>query len=268
MITLTKDEQQQCDKVLSKISLEKDKELLRDHVVNLSKCMVDLSKKASVDLCGKVARVVVAIDYSGSMYELYTNGTIQQTLNRLVPLGLSFDDNGELDVFLFENWYRKFPSLTLKNYVDYQKEVIDTSDYEMGGTQYSPVIQSIVYGDVHSSKTSIFSKLFSRNNAVVTNDNTTSTDITYVIFITDGEPSDTERTDDLIKETAKTNTFIQFIGIGDCSFKYLRHLDDLEGRVIDNTGFFCLNNLNTVSDSNLYNMMLEEFAGWLKAKRL
>ena len=263
MINLTKEEQLQVDKITSKISLEKDKQVLGEHVVNLSKCMVDLSKKSSVDLCGKVARVVVALDYSGSMSSLYRNGTIQETLNRLVPLGLSFDDNGALDVFLFENGYRKFPELTLKNYADYKTAIIDKSGYSMGGTNYSPVIRSIVYGDNDAGKTGVFSGLFGRNKQTVPSD-----EMTYVIFITDGEPSDTTATDDLIRKTSTTNTFIQFIGIGDCSFKYLKHLDDLTGRAIDNTGFSCLNNLQKISDTELYTMMLEEFAGWIKAKNL
>ena len=47
------------------------------------------------------------------MANLYSNGTVQKTINRLVPLGLTFDDNGSIDVYLFQNDYRKLPDLNL-----------------------------------------------------------------------------------------------------------------------------------------------------------
>lgn len=268
MINLTKEQQQQYDKISSKISLAKDKDNLDGYVVNLSKCIVDLGKKSNVDLGGKTARVVVAIDYSGSMSELYRDGTIQQTLNRLVPLGLSFDDNGELEVFLFQEDYKEFAPLTLKNYSDYKTAVIDRSGYHMGGTMYSPVLEAILKdtGAVSKKRGGLFSRVFSNHEATPVS--AAEDPLTFVLFITDGEPFDNMATDKVIRESAKTNTFIQFIGIGLNRFKYLKHLDDLGGRVIDNTGFSELNDLNAISDEDLYTMILEEFAGWIKAKGL
>lgn len=52
---------------MGKISLSKDKVNLEKHVVSLSKCVVDLSKKSGVDLGSTSAKVVVVLDYSGSM---------------------------------------------------------------------------------------------------------------------------------------------------------------------------------------------------------
>lgn len=266
MISLTKEQQAQYDKVSSKISLAKDKEALDSYVVNLSKCMVDLSKKTQVDLCGKVARVVVALDYSGSMSNLYTDGTIQRTLNRLVPLGLSFDDNGELDVYLFENGFRKFKPLTLANYADYKTNIIDTSNYRMGGTSYAPVLSDITGKDI-DPKPSMFGSLFRRKSVV--NDSSRCDDpLTFVLFITDGEPGDRANTDNIIRKSSYTNTFIQFIGIGNNDFNYLEHLDDLKDRPIDNTGFSKLTNLNSISDVELYTMILEEFSNWIRKKGL
>lgn len=88
------EEQAFANKIMGKISLSKDKQNLEKHVVNLSKCVVDLSKKSGVDLGNARAKVVVVLDYSGSMTGLYSKGVVQQTINKLVPLGLTFDDNG------------------------------------------------------------------------------------------------------------------------------------------------------------------------------
>ena len=77
-INLTKNEEQLTAEVMGKINLSKDKEKLEKHVVNLSKCMVNLSKKAEVDLGITKARVIVALDYSGSMGHLYRNGRSEE----------------------------------------------------------------------------------------------------------------------------------------------------------------------------------------------
>ncbi len=114
MVQLRKNEEELAQEMMEKISLSKDKVNLEKHVVSLSKCVVDLSKKNGVDLGSTSAKVVVVLDYSGSMANLYSNGTVQKTINRLVPLGLTFDDNGSIDVYLFQNDYpASFPTLIL-----------------------------------------------------------------------------------------------------------------------------------------------------------
>lgn len=127
-------EEQLTEKVMSKINLSKDKVNLEKHVISLSKSVIDLSKKSNVDLGNLTAQVVVILDYSGSMSGLYRNGTVQQTLNRLVPLGLTFDDNGAVDVFLFQNDFREAATMTLDNYADYVDAVIDKAGYSIGLT--------------------------------------------------------------------------------------------------------------------------------------
>ena len=59
------------DKLMKRINLSKDKINLEKHVVNLSKCVVNLKKETGVDLGNIRAKVVVALDYSGSMTSLY-----------------------------------------------------------------------------------------------------------------------------------------------------------------------------------------------------
>lgn len=271
MIELKKNEEQLTNEVMSKISLSKDKVNLEKHVVSLSKTVVDLSKKNGVDLGDTRAKVVVALDYSGSMCGLYRNNTVQETLNRLVPLGLTFDDNGSIDVYLFESKYRKFDDLTLDNYSDYVKEVIDKSGYSMGGTNYAGVIEDIVFGGTHDEtvqKKGLFGFGKKTFTTKVTRDAIVSDDQpTFIIFITDGDNSDKLETDDVIRRSSKENVFIQFVGIGSEKFKYLKKLDELEGRERDNTGFIKLENLRDVSDDMLYEKVLEQFVQWLRGEQ-
>lgn len=254
----SKTEEELTQKVMGKISLLKDKVNLEKHVVNLSKCIVDLGKKSGVDLGSARARVVVALDYSGSMSLLYSKGTVQRTINRLVPLGLTFDDNGSIDIYLFQNDFMKLMDLTLSNYENYVQNIIQTSGYRMGGTSYAPVLKAIIEGKMHK-KTGFFGRNTKTNTAIV-NDN----EPTFILFITDGENSDREETNKIIKKSSDMNVFIQFIGIGNEKFKYLKSLDEMHGRVRDNTGFTKMKDLDKADDKELYTNVLEQFAKWLK----
>ena len=268
------DEKQLTEKVMSKINLSKDKVNLEKHVISLSKSVIDLSKKSNVDLGNTTAQVVVILDYSGSMSGLYRNGTVQQTLNRLVPLGLTFDDNGAVDVFLFQDDFRETATMSLNNYADYVESVIDKAGYSMGGTCYAPVLDAVING-ANISYTEIEEVKgflgFKKQKEVVkmkhqprlVNDSVP----TYILFITDGANSDESKTTALLKQVCTKNVFIQFVGIGNESFRYLEQLDTLSGRARDNTGFCRMTDLTAVPDEQLYTTVLAEFANWLKGKQ-
>ena len=267
-------EEQLTEKVMSKINLSKDKINLEKHVISLSKSVIDLSKKSNVDLSGITAQVVVVLDYSGSMSSLYNNGTVQQTLNRLIPLGLTFDDNGAVEVFLFQNDFRQMSAMNLSNYADYIDAVVRKSSYTMGGTCYAPVLDAVINGAKVSQTETVETKGlfgFKKNKEVVklvhqpglVNDAVP----TYVLFITDGANSDETKTTKLLQSVCEKNVFIQFVGIGNDSFRYLEQLDTLPNRSRDNTGFCRMSDLTAIPDDVLYTKVLEEFANWLKGKQ-
>ena len=247
--------------MMSKISSSRDKVNLEKHVVNLSKCVVDLRKKTGFDLGTVSAKVVVVLDYSGSMSSLYSNGTVQRTINKLVPLGLTFDDNGTIDVYLFSSDYRKIADLNLSNYSDYVSSVINKSGYSMGGTRYSPVLKSIIEGGSHKEGGFMgFGGTIIKDDPIVDNYG----DPTFVLFITDGENADQSESDAIIRKSSNMNVFIQFIGIGNERFNYLIKLDDLSGRTRDNTGFSKMRDLDRATDNELYSNILGQFSAWLK----
>ena len=258
MIELKKNEQQLADSIMGKVSLSKDKEILGDHVVNLSKCVVSLSKANNVDLGAVSAKVVVVLDYSGSMSHMYSSGRVQEVINRLVPLGLTFDNNGSLDVYLFSNSYKKLEDLNIGNYSTYiQDKVNNRRPMYMGGTLYAPVLNAILFGEEKS--TGLFFKRKTRVDPIVGYG-----DPTFVIFITDGENQDDRQTDDIVIKSSNYNIFIQFVGIGNENFNYLKKLDSLDGRAVDNTGFVTISDIIGVSDTKLYNKVLREFSIWLR----
>lgn len=262
MINLQKNEDELANEIMGKVNLSKDKEKLGGNIVNLSKCIVNLSKKADVDIGATKAQVVAVIDYSGSMDSLYRNGTVQGVINKLLPFGLTFDDNGEVEVFKFSNDYEQLKSLNINNYDDY---VIRNMKGHMGGTEYAPVLEEIKTQYIDGSSKKGLLVLFKHKNKTLTGADA-SVNPVFVIFITDGDNCDKSRTDNIIRELSHTNCFIQFIGVGNAAMDYLEKLDDLTGRDCDNTGFTRFADIASVSDSQLYEAILGDYAKWLKVK--
>lgn len=222
-----------------KVTLQKAQDGLERHIVRLK-------KERGIDLSQHRARVFVVIDRSGSMSHLYRNGDVQEVLTRLLPLALKFDDNGELEVYVFNNSCRQLASMTLSNYENYvQTEILSKGYGPGGGTSYSPVIEQTM--DIY---------------------NDGSPYPAFGIFITDGENDDRSQTDRAIRKSSKYKIFYQFVGIGYESFSYLQKLDDLDGRAVDNTAFVKVEDFARLNDDQLFNKLLEQYPQWLQAMHL
>lgn len=217
-----------------KLTLTKAEDSLERHIVNL--------RKKGVDLSTHKARVFVVLDISGSMSYLIHNGTVQNTLTRLLPLALKFDNNGELECYVFNNSYARLEPIALRNYDDYVKNIILPNYYPSGGTSYAPVLNATLEDYDDDSELPAFG-----------------------IFITDGENNDALATNDVIRKSSNSKIFYQFVGIGLESFKYLKKLDDLTGRKVDNTAFIKVKELEKLSDDELYEKLLEQYPQWLNA---
>ena len=209
---------------------------------NLNKVLIDMSKGSKIDMTKHVARVALAMDYSGSMDRLYYNGSVQNVIIRLLPIALKFDDNGELESWLFSNQEERLPAVNVNNYENYVQKVMMKARMSMGGTNYAPALKDMVkyYKDIEPSSVPAF-----------------------IIFITDGENFDKAETNKIIKELSNYNIFVQFIGIGNEKFTYLKSLDNMEGRVHDNTGFIAVKDMNKMTDGELYTELLRQYKDWL-----
>lgn len=212
---------------------------------NLNKVLIDMSKTSKVDMSKHTARVALAMDYSGSMSNLFRNGSVQDVVTRLLPIALKFDDNGELESWLFSNDKERLKPVTINNYKNYVKDVMLKAHMSMGGTNYAPVLREIVsnYKDIEPSTIPAF-----------------------IIFITDGDNWDEDETNKIVRELSNYNMFVQFVGIGNESFAYLRSLDDMKGRKHDNTGFIKVADMNRMSDEELYTNLLVQYKDWLNGK--
>ena len=212
----------------------------------LERHIVSLKKDKNIDLSSHRARVFVVLDASGSMDYLFSSGSVQETLTRILPLALKFDDNGELEVFRFSNNSKHLASMTLKNYEDYvTKEIIKKGYGPDGGTNYAPVLNDTISEYKGGSPYPAFG-----------------------IFITDGDNWDYVETDSVVIKSSHYKIFYQFVGIGGSDFPYLEKLDNLEGRPVDNTAFIKVEDLAKLSDDELYAKLLEQYIPWLRAMNI
>lgn len=221
-----------------------------DKLILQKNIILDLKKKKNID---SKAQIVVAMDYSWSMMHLYRWGFVQRLLDRLFPVALGFDDNESLDFYLFDDGVYSLPPVTRDNYASYIEKNVEG---DMGGTNYAPVLRAIADDKL---KTGWFLG-FGRKDIV-------PVDPVYVIFITDGDNSDHGETNRVIRELSNKGIFVQFVGIGRASFDYLRKLDDLKDRLIDNCNFFAADDIEKMSDNDLYEKLLNEFPGWIPQAR-
>ena len=226
------------------LNLSKEESLKQ---LNLKKEKIQLLCLEKAPLNNLTARVAVVMDFSGSMRTLYENGTVQAILDRLLPVAMQFDDNGEMEVWLFDDGFKRMDDISLDNYYGYieNNKVLKR---HMGGTRYEPVIKDVVKTYTKKSK----SKLPA-----------------LVLFITDGDnfSEDKKPATKAIVDASTKPIFWQFIGIGNSNFKFLKTLDDMEGRYIDNANFFSVNDLMRVSDDELYRRLLNEYPSWITEAR-
>lgn len=90
---------------------------------------------------------------------------------------------------------------------------------------------------------------------------------TLVFFITDGDNFDKKEAEDIIRKSSIQPIFWQFVGIGGANFEFLRKLDDMSGRFLDNADFFNINDLRRISDEEFMDRVLNEFPQWIKKAR-
>jgi hypothetical protein len=149
------------------------------------------------------------------------------------------DDDGDLEVWSFNTNSSRKPAVNMSNVDGY----VSNNIYCMGGTNYAPVMSDILK-DCENDKTDTPA---------------------LIIFITDGDNSDHDAATRIIRASSSEPVFWQFVGIGGASFAFLKKLDNMSGRVVDNANFFELNDLQSIGDIELYQRLLGEFPDWIKA---
>ena len=236
--------------------------------------LVSLVKQATVSLTKAGlgqhrAKVCLCLDISGSMKSLYKSGQIQAFAERVLALACRFDDDGEIDVFLFGAKVHQPAPMNLSNWRGYIERVLQRHPLE-GDTRYGLAMQAI--------RAFYFPQNRQDGSKKPIGQLMTSHLPVYVMFLTDGSTSDQGLTERQVLASSAEPIFWQFMGIGKgrkskskklalfslSDFPFLERLDELPGRLLDNANFFSVVSPDEHQDSTLYDLMMEEYPGWVR----
>ncbi|AZB41357.1 VWA domain-containing protein [Bacillus sp. FJAT-42376] len=210
---------------------------------------IDLLKKnvrivlEKKQLAGVTARVGLVLDISGSMRKLYKNGTVQKVVERILAVASQFDDDGMLDVWVYDNEFARLKPVTERDFPNYVEHAILANPliHKFGRNDEPPVMEDVIrkYTQEEMSK-----------------------DPAFIVFINDGGCKKTIKKP--VVQSSNQPIFWQFVGIGDSQFDVLENLDSMEGRFIDNANFFHIPDPEAIADEQLYHQLLDEFPSWIQ----
>ena len=223
-------------------------------LISLEKVLTEQAAKG-IDLGELTANVILVNDYSLSMSDRYDGrvNEVQELGERALGLSLSgLDDDGKVQVFFFDDKAYEPIEVTAKNYqgyVDRWRNPRFKPKRRFGGTDYLPVIDKII--DYCTSN----GMLAAGQPPVL------------VIFMTDGSTENEDRIAKQLIATSSLPIFWQFLGLG-YSPTFLKKLDKMGGRAVDNVGLFEIPGVLSLTDEEFYDKIIEEFfPKWLPAAR-
>ncbi len=164
-------------------------------------------------LIGRVP-VVVTVDRSGSMENRYRSGCVQQIVELALSTALVLDDDGIIPTSFFESSVTAEAEANINNITGFVHA--QTKRLGWGSTNYAAAIDWIAR---HAPTGRPIAPLLA-------------------LFVTDGAPDSEHQAECALRRTCALPCFIQFIGVGKDDFSFLRRLDNLPGRTIDNAGFY------------------------------
>ncbi len=249
------------------ISLEKRVEREAPHLISLVKKVGVSLQKAGLE--SHKARLALCLDISGSMNSLYRSGQISAFTDRILALAARFDDDGQLDVFLFGTDVHQPEPMDLVSAKGYIERLQKRYPLE-GGTDYGRAMAAIrrfYFPDSRADQ--------GRPHAAALP--------VYVMFLTDGQTSNEDFAERQVQESSYEPLFWQFMGIGKSSkpgpqpgffaslfasdFSFLEKLDAMTGRYLDNANFFSVLKPDEFTDEVLYDLLLGEYKSWLPQAR-
>lgn len=231
----------------------------------MTSSLIDLTKKAKISLEKKAivnvkAQVVLVLDISYSMSHLYDRGTVQNLVNRLLGIGMNMDDNQSIEVFIFGSSAKEVGEANEGNHQNYVQKLQKANRFQ-GGTEYANPMKLVLDKFVPRAETKTTG--FFRKKTVEVAPAGVAALPTFVFFVTDGDNSDKKETEQIIRDASDQAIFWQFVGLGNERFAFLQQLDDMDGRFLDNVDFFHANDLDKISDEELYDRLLNEFPEWV-----
>lgn len=232
--------------------------------------LLSLAKEASqsvldAGLGGQVAKVALVLDYSGSMAGQYRGGAMQRLAEKILALATQLDDDGSVELFVFDNSADFLGDISLGDYKGSVNRLV--AGRQMGLTYYDQAFLKVRdhYGfaapDQQPKK-----KFFGLRKASPPPVQGPAEEPVFAVFLTDGDPSDPAGAIRTLTEVSTAPIFWKFLSIGP-NIPFLQKLDDLSDRFMDNADYQPVQNVDSVSDSELFKLLLVEYPEWLAEAR-
>lgn len=245
------------------ISLDKI-EAQAPSLISLVKQAVETIDKSKLN--GQTAKVVLALDYSGSMHREYSNGSMQRLTEKVLALATQFDDDGNIDFFVFDSNAAYLGDIGISDFEGSVDRL--TKHRQMGSTNYADLILKVRdhfgFGKPAPAKKGLFGKL-KKVEPVTTGP---ADEPVYVLFLTDGAPNSQSEAIAAITEVSTAPIFWKFLSIGREEIEFLQTIDDLPGRFMDNADYKHVKNVDTISNETLFEYLLDEFPEWISEAHL
>lgn len=217
-------------------------------------------------LKGQKSKLALVLDFSGSMSREYRSGAMQRLSEKVLALGTQIDDDGAIDLFVFDTTAAYLGEVTVDNF----RGAVDrmTAGRRMGTTDYAAAFKLVEkhYGYGSSAATGL-KGLFGKKSSGLTPLTKPAADPVLVLFLTDGAPNNQAEAVKAITELSYAPIFWQFMSIGAESIPFLEKLDDLDGRYIDNADYKPVGNVDKLTDMALFDLILDEYPEWVAEER-
>lgn len=235
--------------------------------------LLSLAKKAQFslskhDLDGTRAKVALVLDYSGSMNQLYRAGSMQTLAEKVLSLGVQLDDDGAIDLFVFDSGSAYLGEIKLD---DYQGSIDRLrGNRHMGTTNYAAAFLAVrnhYFGSAYDNAAPVEKKgLFGRSKPASSPVSPADTPV-YAVFLTDGSPDSKPAAVKALTDVSYAPIFWKFLSVGSEEMPFLQKLDDLNERFIDNADYKPVGNVDNIAPAALYDLLLDEYSSWLSEAR-
>jgi hypothetical protein len=198
---------------------------------------------AAPESARRQVRTVLVADASGSMYETYENGRVQRVIDKLFPLAAVLHDSFSMDFWAFGAKSRQFDPIIAENVRSYSFDV-------SGGYERWMSMLNYQYNNEAEAMRDIMMIYASSREPVL------------ALFLTDGRLSAEWQIEEILIKTSKFPVFWQFIGLHGSEYGVLERVHEIPGRFSANADFLKLNDIDDISETELYTRLLTAIRHW------
>ncbi|GAB0104347.1 VWA domain-containing protein [Nocardia sp. JMUB6875] len=222
---------------------------------------VNLAKRG---MQGLTARVVLVLDASGSMTQLYKKRVVHRVVERMAAVAAQLDDNGSMQAWTFATEAARLPDLNIGELPQWLELHVRVGEMGIFGRRRPP--------QLHPGQVDMRAIGFANDEPKAiaqVRDYVRWEPLpmpTLVLFFSDGGVHKNREIERELRAAVEEPIFWQFIGLGQRGgYGVLEQLDTMGGRRVDNVGFFAVDDIDKISDAELYDRLLAEFPFWITA---